>query len=55
MQSSLGGLAGLLILILIPLVIAEEFFHMRNRQDNVLYRTMEDRNVVTSIEKAEVR
>ena len=55
MQSGLGGLVGLLILILIPIVISEEFFHLRNRQDNVLYRTMEDRNIVTSIEKAEVR
>lgn len=49
-----SGLIGLLILILIPLVVCEEFFHMRNRQDNVHYRTMEDRNIVTSTEKAEV-
>lgn len=50
---------GLLLLtlasVLVAVVVGEEFFHKRNREDNVHYRAMEDKNVVTSIEKAEVR
>ncbi|XP_054706403.1 matrix metalloproteinase-21-like [Uloborus diversus] len=38
---------------LVPFVVPEEFFHMRNRQDNMKYRSMEDKNIVTSTEKAE--
>ncbi|GFU45318.1 matrix metalloproteinase-21 [Nephila pilipes] len=38
---------------LVSFAICEEFFHSRNREDNVHYRTMEDRNIVTSTEKAE--
>ncbi|GIY90400.1 matrix metalloproteinase-21 [Caerostris darwini] len=38
---------------LITFAIGEEFFHSRSREDNVNYRTMEDKNIVTSTEKAE--
>ncbi|GIY93098.1 hypothetical protein CEXT_359521 [Caerostris extrusa] len=38
---------------LITFALGEEFFHSRNREDNVNYRTMEDKNIVTSTEKAE--
>ncbi|XP_035208938.1 matrix metalloproteinase-21-like [Stegodyphus dumicola] len=44
---------GLLLFALLTWVVCEEFFHMRNRQDNIQYRTMEDKNIVTSTEKAE--
>ncbi|XP_023236851.1 matrix metalloproteinase-21-like isoform X2 [Centruroides sculpturatus] len=32
---------------------AEEFFELRNRKDNVQYRVIHDRNIVTSTEKAQ--
>ncbi|CAL1268580.1 unnamed protein product [Larinioides sclopetarius] len=47
---------GLLLIVFVSLItfaISEEFFHSRNREDNVHYRAMEDKNIVTSTEKAE--
>ncbi|KAF8767567.1 hypothetical protein HNY73_020505 [Argiope bruennichi] len=49
---------GLLLIVFVSLItfaVSEEFFHSRNREDNVQYRTMEDKNIVTSTEKAETK